>query len=530
MALKYRIGDIGWYNFERLVKTLLKKIIGPGVTSFGGSKDNGRDATYGGSAPYPSAHSPWTGEWVFQVKYIDLDEQGAGPSARAALKSTFKKEIKSVCGRHIEIDNYVLITDLPLTLNSRETLRGTAVDAGYPGRFAVVDGNEVCEWLDLHPELRRTFPQLLGLSDLSQLVHSAVYSRSRAYFEQWAPRLALFVQTDAYLKALEVLQKHYFLVLDGPPETGKSMIAAAVATLYASEGVEVFDVRSPDEVHAVIREPGRKIFVADDAIGSISLESDKNDAWTRDLPGILRALDKDRYLIWTARHYILEAALATSGLGDALDRFPGEHEVVVEVGQLIGMEKAEILYNHTKCAKLGPQARTVIRRLASTIAHHPNFTPERIRQMVEHLHRESIDSQLELQQEAMQFLTDPGARWAKAYRALSHSEQALLISLLDLDELPTTTDLKRAYEVRIAHLAEAALTFSQVVSRLRHSFITVMKTYHGIERINFKHPSLRDLLLGELRDDPTARRRYIELTSTVGLARLVEGVAARLHG
>jgi hypothetical protein len=195
------------------------------------------------------------GYWVFQVKYIDLDEQGAGPSARSALKSTFKKEIQAVCSKHSKIDNYLLITDLPLTSDNRDVLQTTALNAGFSGNFGIVDGNEVCEWLDLHPQLRRSFPQLLGLSDLSQIVHSAVYSRSKAYFDQWAPRLALFVQTDAYLKALDVLQKHKFLVLDGPPETGKSMVAAAVATLYASEGVEVFDVRSPDEVHAVIRHP-----------------------------------------------------------------------------------------------------------------------------------------------------------------------------------------------------------------------------------------------------------------------------------
>ena len=44
IGLQYRIAEIGWYNFEKLIQTLLKTIIGPGVTSFGGSKDGGRDA------------------------------------------------------------------------------------------------------------------------------------------------------------------------------------------------------------------------------------------------------------------------------------------------------------------------------------------------------------------------------------------------------------------------------------------------------------------------------------------------------
>jgi hypothetical protein len=32
MGLKYRISNIGWYNFELLSQTLLKAVIGPGVS------------------------------------------------------------------------------------------------------------------------------------------------------------------------------------------------------------------------------------------------------------------------------------------------------------------------------------------------------------------------------------------------------------------------------------------------------------------------------------------------------------------
>jgi hypothetical protein len=60
MPLKYQIGNIGWYNFERLIKTVLKRIIGPGTTSFGGSKDGGRDASFKGTAPY-QCENPWSG-------------------------------------------------------------------------------------------------------------------------------------------------------------------------------------------------------------------------------------------------------------------------------------------------------------------------------------------------------------------------------------------------------------------------------------------------------------------------------------
>jgi len=78
---------------------------------------------------------------------------------------------------------------------------------------------------------------------------------------------------------------------------------------------------------------GRQIFVADDAIGSINLNPSLADAWSRDLPGVLRKLDADHVLIWTARHYILEEALAESRLGKNVGEFPGPREVLVEVGE-----------------------------------------------------------------------------------------------------------------------------------------------------------------------------------------------------
>src|SRR5580704_9420437 len=121
VSLKYRISNIGWYNFELLVQTLLKVLIGPGVTSFGGSKDLGRDAAFTGDAAFPTASCRWTGEWVFQVKYVDFEERGVD-TARSSLNTTLRKELPRVLSRHSVINNYVLLTDVPLTSQSRSEL------------------------------------------------------------------------------------------------------------------------------------------------------------------------------------------------------------------------------------------------------------------------------------------------------------------------------------------------------------------------------------------------------------------------
>ena len=190
MGLKYRIGTIGWYNFETLVQTLLKGVIGPGVTSFGGTKDGGRDATFNGVANFPSQQQKWDGYWVFQVKYVDL-EQGT-PAARTRIENTLQKEIRTILARQkskAPPDNYVLITDVPLTGDNRDQLETLVQKSGFDGNFHAIDGKEVCEFLDLFPQIRRSYPQLLGFADLDVILNRELYIRSEAYVQQWCQYL-----------------------------------------------------------------------------------------------------------------------------------------------------------------------------------------------------------------------------------------------------------------------------------------------------------------------------------------------------
>jgi len=535
LSLKYQIGAIGWYNFETLVQTLLKSVIGPGVTSFGGTKDGGRDAAFDGAASFPSEQTKWDGHWVFQVKYVDL-ERGTR-AARTQVKNTFRKEFQSILARRKQKalpDNYILITDVPLTGNNRDDLATFVQESGFRGNFRAIDGNEVCEFLDLFPQVRRSYPQLLGLADLDSILNRDLYVRSEAFVLDWQPRLSTFVRTEAYGEALTTLRSHHFVVLDGPPEAGKSTIAAALALLRAADGYEVIDVQGPDQVFRIYKPDQSQLFVADDAVGSVSFDPSLTDNWSRALRGILRKLNAKHLLIWTARSYVLEEAIAESRLGEAIRDFPGIHEVLVEVGKLSEFQKAEILYNHAKQAHLSEASRVLIRENASKIARHPDFTPERVRQLVENVLPSEADSSRGEEEtisweDVDQFLKDPGTRWVQAYRSLSASEQTLLTAILDFNAGVTFSGLRRAYDLRSKQLSYPRLDFNECVSRLQHSFLRVV-AFYTTEYVDFQHPSLRDMLLSQLRGDELARRRYIQLASPVGLSNLIRGIALSLRG
>lgn len=533
MGLKYRIGSIGWYNFETLVQTLLKGLIGPGVTSFGGTKDDGRDASFSGAASFPSEDTQWDGYSVFQVKHIDFEQQGVR-TARTQLKNAFTQECKSILTRRKAErwpDNYVLITDVPLTSLNRGDLTKIIGDAGFAGNFGALDGKEVCEFLDLYPQVRRSYPQLLGLADLDQIVNRELYTRSIAYVEQWQPQLMTFVRTEAYLEALSKLRGHRFIVLDGPPEAGKSTIAAALALLYAADGFEVVDIRQPTDFFRAYSADRSQLFVADDAVGSLDFDPSLTGDWSRDLPGVLRKLDGRHLLVWTTRSYVLEHAMARSRLGETLEDFPGVHEVLVEAGTLSQLEKAEILYNHCKHAGLSQEARAVVREHAQRIVNHSSFTPERIRQLVHNVLQDGASGAKRPRtirwSHIDEFLKDPKTRWAMAYTAVTESEQTLLRAMLDFGDRALSREVGRAFQLRCMRLKGRHLSFEECLKRLDHSFLHVVSSFEGMRYVDFQHPSLRDMLLAQLREDEKGRRRFIELASPLGLANLIQGMGQR---
>ena len=299
-------------------------------------------------------------------------------------------------------------------------------------------------------------------------------------------------------------------MLDGPPEAGKTTIAAALALIHASEGYEIIDVRSStdvfrpagEEVAKGKRREIRRLFVADDAVGSISLDDSLAEGWSRDLPGILITLSSRRLLVWTARRYVLEEALAKSKLRDAVADFPLPNEVLIEVGKLTNMQKAEILYNHAKNAKLGTKQRKLIREHAFQIIAHPDFTPLRISQLVSIFLQAPSDgnaSECPEWDELLRFLNNPGEAWIQAFKALSASERVLLSGMLDYSGAILSEELRSTYEERISQRGGSHLSFEESVARLDHSFLSLTTSHQGERYISLQHPSLRDMLLLHLR-------------------------------
>jgi len=67
--------------------------------------------------------------------------------------------------------------------------------------------------------------------------------------------------------------------------------------------------------------------------------------------------------------------------------------------------------------------------------------------------------------------------------------------------------------------------FNRTIDKLNHSFIKEVEDYGGIS-IDFQHPSIRDLLLNYLNEEPIARKQYISKLSIRGITSIIEGITA----
>lgn len=111
----YPINSLGSSQFERLIQSILLEIIGKGVSIFGSGPDGAREATYEGKASFPTKVEQWSGKWIFQVKFHDIDRIGP-KKARSDILNDLNDELIKITEKYShDCDNYILFTNVPLT-------------------------------------------------------------------------------------------------------------------------------------------------------------------------------------------------------------------------------------------------------------------------------------------------------------------------------------------------------------------------------------------------------------------------------
>ena len=502
----YRLDELGWLQFERMCDLVLAQEAGLTDVTWLGRADHGRVAMVDEGIVLDRAGVQMPGPLAVAVVWVRPSVAGA-----ERLMKLFAGVWSVRAELGVWFDRVLVVTNL----GGRDAEDALAQHFLEVEQFRVLGATEMGQSLDRHPALRAAMPSVLGLRDLGPLIAEEVGERSTIDVPASQELARVFWATRAYDRAREVLRRHRFVVLTGPPEMGKTAIARMVALAALTDGWEAHECTSPDQVWRAFDRERRQVFVADDAFGSTEYRADAAELWARELGRILETLDERHWLIWTSRPAPLKAGLRRVQRERGSERFPAPGEVLVDAGELDLAEKTLILFRHAKNHRGDGTARELIRAEGVSIVEHPHFTPERIRRLVadriDELARGADSGQAFVLTIVAEELARPTEAMRNSFRALEDEHRELLTALLDapaglIDERELVATVRRH------HAGGLRRPPGELIDRLTDHFLRV--TPLGI---GWVHPSWRDLVIGELAEQPGARRRFLSASGIYGV-------------
>ncbi|KAA0571672.1 hypothetical protein FZ983_33185 [Azospirillum sp. B21] len=396
--MTFDLTKLGWKAFQDLAAAVAAEILKRPVQTFLGSNDGGRDGAFLGT---------WTGDDGQPVKSTLQCKFMGKPGANLTL-ANLKNELPKAeqLAKDGLAEDYVILTNAGVSGEADKEICA-AFEAVGVKRCLVFGGSWIEQQLEESVRLRMLVPRIYGIGDLSHIITDHAYKQAKAILDNMGSDLSCFVPTDAYRDAVKALQEHRFVILLGDPASGKSTIAAILALGALDDGcIGAVKINAPDQLH--FWHPGEKqLLWVDDAFGPNHFDVDRMSRWNAELGTLRAAIEGGARIIFTSRNYIWKAARPHL----KLSAFPlfKESQVVVNVQELSGNERAQMLYNHVR--RVHPQAmRQRLKPFLPAVAANKAFLPETARRLGDPLFisklKLSAGRLKELVEQPVEFLTE----------------------------------------------------------------------------------------------------------------------------
>ncbi len=478
-------------DFERFTRDVLNHAFNLDLQDFKGGKDQGRDLRC--STPENN------NAIVVQAKHFR--KSGYNKLLRHLQKAELPKVIK------LSPDRYIVVTSLELSAFQKDQIR-EAMSPFIKNSNDVVGSEDLNKYLEQYDDIETRWYKLWMASTpvLNRILHNAVQGRSAFFDAKIRKTVRLYVHSQSYDDAFEILKNNKYILITGLPGVGKTTLAHLLTYHLLSQDFELVyidtDVKDAETIfHA---DPSRKqVFFFDDFLGSNYLEIINPKTTETAFVNFLERIKNsdNRYLILTTRTIIFRNAIEKYEKLKR-QRIDGARKEI-ELGHYSDVDKAKILYSHLYHSALSDD------QLSEVFAHknymqiikHRNYNPRLIEFITDVRNIPQANSSY--LQFAMQHLENPEEVWRHAYEQQLTTEERLLIhAIFSMSGFGVIEDIKIVFEQMMRHEIQnrnhtpVLGPFQGAAKKLQDGMIK--KEYHmysSEERLEFVNPSLSDFLI-----------------------------------
>lgn len=487
--------NINDVEFEYLCKDILERKLCISLQRFAAGKDGGIDLT----------DDVTNYNIVVQMKHYIK-------STVSTLISKLREEIPKI--KKLSPQQYYLCCAKELTASNKKEIYELFKDymESEENIFTLI---EIDDFLFL-PEntdiLRKHYKLWLNSTEiLSEISNQNIFIDCDSLLYDIEKDKYLFVQTLAYEKCSEILDKYGIVMLLGAPGVGKTMTSKMLALYYAANDFRIRYTTNgdiSDIKNSLSVDKGKKeIVLLDDCLGQFYFNM--KDTQAGELIALLKYIhnNPNKKLIMNSRVTIFKEAQRRS---IELGKMAEEKEFkiyTINMEAITLTEKARIFYNHLYYQNLPDEyfLSIVSDKGYWKIIQHRNYTPRIIEFACLKSRYSTIPSEKYLEY-ILTVLKNPKDIWENEYdHRLKEVDRILVSTLFSLtDTLISFELLKICYNYRISNNPRVDKTqdqFSGTVSRLQGSFIRLIDVNSELH-IGFVNPSINDFMSHRLNASP----------------------------
>jgi hypothetical protein len=413
---------------------------------------------------------------------------------------------------------YVLCTSVGLTRKNKLDLLGVLQpycrDTGD-----IIGRDDLNALLRDHPEIEKRHHKLWLTSTpvLERILRNGLgvwNDMERAEIER---KLCLYVQTDAFDKAMKILGRHRYVIISGIPGIGKTTLGQMLVTHFLDQGYELVAAR--DNVQQAIDSfdaRRQQVIYYDDFLGRSSFAERLAKNEERGLLQLLLEVSrsKSKIAILTTREYVLQEARQRYDLlgGPELD----VAKCIVELASYTRARRARILYNHLVFP--GP-AQAYVEALIQNRAYrqivdHTNYSPRVVEWMTAAMGVAGVDP-ADYPGVFLSNLDNPARLWTHAFEhEITEDARRLLLVLATLPENADMEDLETAWAAADAGAlpggpGEPHRRFMSAMRQLDGCFVQTQRLGNDTA-VSLHNRSIRDFLLHYVGSDGRLLRELLE--------------------